>query len=345
MTAARPSFCTYCNPQDVNDATFKYLQLIRDGLRWAGHTDLGTTNDTRVLQTAGIAVTISCQMAMRALLRKPSLRIVHWFQGIEAVERRHIHGGTKGLLQYGAWSVAEQVLLRRARVKLFVSEQMRHFFADRERSGQRSIVMPCYNTGLEPDAFASPADRYRRLNLVYAGSLFKWQCVEDTLLTFGQILQRRPDARLSIFTRETDRARQDCTALGLGDKVHVESLSPERLVMALRQCSYGFILREHMAINEVSTPTKLSTYLAAGVIPVMTSATPALGDIMRNSPYKVIASRHDAHEQIAIALTELASRAPSPAQLLSSYGEVFADAFDDKRHVAAITQAAEVLAC
>lgn len=40
----------------------------------------------------------------------------------------------------------------------------------------------------------------------------------------------------------------------------------------LRDVKFGFVLRDDIAVNNVATPTKLSSYLSAGVIPIYSSA-------------------------------------------------------------------------
>jgi len=240
-------------------------------------------------------------------------------------------------VQYLVWSTIEQCLLRHARLKLFVSKEMRCNLGDICQHGSRSIIMPCYNSSLQPKAFNRP-NRYCRLDLVYAGSMHRWQCVEDVLLTFKLLHVTQPQTTLTLFTREIDRAKTMCSTAGLTN-VRIESVTPEKLLTALCAFSYGFILREHMDINEVSTPTKFNTYLAAGVIPVVTTATPALVRMLEVSPYKVVVTQAKSHAEIAEALTALAETAPLIDRVQDSYTMVFARHFDDNIHAMQIAQA------
>ena len=324
----------YCNPRDINDATYRYVEIIRQGLCQAGLNDLGVTNNDSLARRADILVTISCLFAARAFLLHSRANLIHWFQGIEAIERRFIHGGLKGLIQYLIWSAIERRLLRRARLKLFVSSEMRNFLNDVSGPRNRSIVMPCYNTSLKK-TLSGRSDRYRHLNLVYAGSMSSWQCVEDVLLTFKELRNRRPEARLTLFTREIEAAREMCNAVNLSG-VRIESVSPEQLLNALSEFSYGFILRDHMPINEVSTPTKFSTYLAAGVIPVLTTATPALVQMLDGVPYKVITVGPNEHERVVDALLALVVSDMSVKNVQHAFDQVFDRYFDDDVHATRI---------
>ena len=136
MTNENRSFCIYCKDEDVNDATFRYLEVIRGGLREAGLHDLGITQDHVTLRQANFVVTISCLPAIKAIALHPRAKIVHWFQGIEAVERRFLHKGWRGWGRWVLWTLMERFLLRHARIKLFVSQQMRDFLGDMTRQGQ-----------------------------------------------------------------------------------------------------------------------------------------------------------------------------------------------------------------
>ena len=44
-----------------------------------------------------------------------------------------------------------------------------------------------------------------------------------------------------------------------------------RLKKKLEEVTYGFILRHDIEVNRVATPTKISSYLSAGVLPIYSS--------------------------------------------------------------------------
>ncbi len=335
------SFCVYCKDVEVNDATFRYLEIIRGGLRDAGLRDLGLTQDRQTLRCADVVVTISCLPAIRAIFLHPRAAIVHWFQGIEAVERRFLHKGWRGYGRWVLWRLMERVLLRHAKVKLFVSQQMRVFLRDAEKLGQASLVIPCYNVDLGDIAASSP-DRYRRIRMVYAGSLYPWQCVQQSLQAYQVVLRSRPEAMMTIFTREVDRAKAMCKAIGL-PQVHVEEVSPSQLLERLKEYSFGFILRDAMAINEVSTPTKFSSYIGAGIIPIMTTATPALAAMAATTPFQITVQDPLQSAAIAERVLEISSDAPAPADVASSYRTIFETYFDDATHRRRIAELIEKL--
>ena len=330
MPDSSRSFCVYCKDVEINDATFRYLEIIRGGLRDAGLRDLGCTQDRRLLRQCDFVVTINGLPATRAILLHPRATLVHWFQGIEAVERRFLHKGWRGWGRWVLWRLMELLVLRRARAKLFVSQQMRIFLHDKDLPDRPSLVIPCYNVDIG-DIAASRPDRYSRIDMVYAGSLYSWQCVQQSLEAYRVVRQARPDATMTIFTREVARAVEICKGMGLPE-VRVEEVAPAQLIERLQQFSFGFILREAMDINEVSTPTKFSSYLGAGVIPVMTKATPALAAMAADVHYQITVDDPSCSADIAERMLAIASRAPSPAEVDASFRAIFAKYFDDAVH-------------
>jgi hypothetical protein len=152
---------------------------------------------------------------------------------------------------------------------------------------------------------------------------------------FREVLRLQPHATLTLLTKETGRARDLCNERHLMN-VTIRSVPAERVVSEMRAFSFGFIIRREMLINRVSTPTKLSSYLAAGVIPVVTSATPALLKILQGTSLKVEVRPKDEPHEIAAAIVSLYEQEIASAAVHRDYSQIFTDFFDDRKHVAAL---------
>lgn len=333
----RLTFSVCCRANEINDATFRYVEIIRRALVRAGYVDLGFSRNPRILRSSGLIVTISCTSAIWALICRPRGLLLHWFQGLEAVERRFLHAGWPGKMRYIVWGAMEQFLLRRANYRLYVSEEMQVFFEGPEPARHGTLVMPCYNSDFDEEAWGGSPDRYQELNLVYAGSLYAWQCVAESLSAFQALQQIRPDARLTIYTRETERAIALSSHFKINE-LEIASLPPSELIIALRKFSFGFLLREPMSINEVSTPTKFSSYLAAGVIPITTNATPAINKLTAGSPYRIVVDLPQDSRAIADAVLEMSEQAHSPDFIRRSYMGIFREHFNDEYYENAIIE-------
>jgi hypothetical protein len=330
-------FCVYCKPNEINDATFHYIEIIRGGLRLAGLKDLGVTQEKDIVRQCEIVVSISCMASLRASVASPNSRLIHWFQGIEAVERRYLHPGMGGIIRFVLWRAMELFILRKAHLKIFVSKEMLEFLDGKAGDRQNSLIIPCYNVAFDHRAWHGHINRYKQLNIVYAGSLYPWQCVEDSILTFKELQKTNGEAHLSIFTRETEKARSMCSQHGIFN-VSIMSLSPQQLRESLASFSYGFILREDMPINQVSTPTKFNTYLAAGVIPILTEATPALLTMMGDCRYRIIGSTPTAHKEMADKISSFSKNPPDEKIVHNEFHEIFSRNFDDQINMRRIAE-------
>lgn len=333
----------FCNQRDVNDATRHYLQLLRMGCERAGLRYLGLGNDESLARQASDLLTINIPFAHRAMSSFPSTRIHHWFQGLESVERAYIHGGIKGWAQGLIFRRVEHRLLLRARSLIFVSEAMREHYASRASFQARAHVLPCYTHTQLP--FAGTDNRYAVPNLAYAGSLHRWQCVPDMLEVFKCLRASKPDARLTLYTREVQAARALCERASLGAEVAVTEASFEALPSLLQRHAYGLLLRESMLINEVSTPTKFSTYLAAGLIPVLTGHTPALNALNVSPSHLIRVPEPHAHQAIANAILAHLDRPPAPKAVHEDFAGVFTQTFNDERQIALLTRHFTESAC
>jgi glycosyltransferase involved in cell wall biosynthesis len=337
------SFIFFSNPWDRNDATYKYMDIIACAFKKAGYEDRGLTNSLDEIGASDTIVTINCAFGAKASLLKPKNRIVHWFQGVEPEERRFLHGGTKGELQYLLWNVLERIVARKADHCIFVSSEMLQHYEQKHKVQSSGFIMPCYNAAFDERNIASQ-NKCRTMNLVYAGSMHPWQRVADVLAIFREIQKLNSDARLTLLTRELDTARKLSMEQGVS-KVDIRSVPAERIAEELAQFSCGFILRNEMLINEVSTPTKLSSYLAAGVMPVITTATPALGRMIEDTKYKLVLNPKIDPLDAAKKILDLHKSLGDPADLVRDYKTIFENHFDDRKYAEKLATLVNVGQC
>lgn len=324
------SFVIYSHPRDRNDATFKYLDIITDAFIASGYRNKGITNSLNSVAQGDIIVTINCAFGIRALLQRPGNRLVHWFQGIEPEERMFLHGGWKGRAQWMLWSWWEGLLMRRANLALFVSTEMQTHLERKHNSCRRAFIMPCFNTEFDAGSF-DYSGKYDAANLVYAGSMHPWQRVEAVIAIYRELKKLDSATRLTLLTREVEEARRLCAAQDVSS-VDIRSVPASSISAELRQFSHGFILRNPMPINTVSTPTKLSSYMAAGVIPVLTTATPALTRIAADTRFKLCVEPAADPGQVAKALYQLYVAGIDKDLVCSEFERVFSNHFNESKY-------------
>ena len=163
------------------------------------------------------------------------------------------------------WEFLERFALKHAEKIFFVSETMLgHYKRKYGYAKKNHFIMPCFNQELDLSCFT--VDKYKSPSFVYAGSMSRWQCIDETLLLYKKIKQQFPQAALTLLTKEQEYAKQLC------EKYHVTAdiqfVPSSELQNKLKEYKYGFIVRDDITVNNVATPTKMNSYMAAGVIPV-----------------------------------------------------------------------------
>lgn len=216
----------------------------------------------------------ACKLKMRG-----KKRIVFWSQGIWPEESFMKHGSRLRLLACNA--IEKAALSFSERIFVVSGAQLRHFETKYGlRLQEKSLVMPCSNESFHEESFYYK-DKYESPVFVYAGSLAKYQCIDETLEAFKIAQSVTPEASLLFLTNDQDRARALVSRHAL-ENVSVGYAEKDDLPAILSRAKYGFVIRDDNAVNRVSTPTKLSTYIANGVIPIYSSTIEAFSESARD---------------------------------------------------------------
>lgn len=196
-------------------------------------------------------------------------RIVYWMQGIDAEESylKHHSIFRKKLLDW-----ITMFALKRAKAIFFVSDAMKRY--EERKFGlkldDRSFIMPCFNVSKETGVNFNEG-KYAKNVFTYVGSLSQWQCFSQTVDFYKKIEDRWNDVEFRVFTFSEDEAKGVLSEKGVKN-YSVSSVTPDQMTAALRDVKFGFVLRDNIPVNNVATPTKLSSYLSAGVIPVYSTS-------------------------------------------------------------------------
>lgn len=301
----------------MNDATRYYVATIERAIREIGRT-LETVTSVREVPAGADVLLIDCREAIKLRLLRPGSRYWLWVQGILPEEVRwHFRSRIKSALLTGI----ERATLPAARGLLMVSEAMRSHYAGKYGWPDLPVfVMPCVNQALDPDAFYAPG-KYTRPSFVYAGSLHVWQCFELTLDVFRRVRSAIPEATLTVLTGDQGAARAAIDAARI-EGATVGHVPLDALQATLRQHKYGFVLRDEHVVNAVATPTKVSGYMAAGVIPIMTTAVRDYVDRLGGLEHVVMSASRDP-QALADRVLAMERREISPAAIAAEYRAAF----------------------
>lgn len=274
----------YLQDGDLNEATSYYIDIISKALLQQGE-QVEKVFSLKLISPADKVITIQSKAFFRIWLKNPKQYIINWYQGIVPEEAMCMFEDS--LSKYARkylWRFLEYFSLCMAKGNIFVSEAMlSHYQHIYEYDKSNYCIMPCFNQELDLRLFT--AEKYATPSFVYAGSLSRWQCIDRTLLLFKDIHALFPQATLTLLTKEKEKAISLCHKYGV--KAEIKFVASSELQQVLGAYKYGFIVRDDIAVNNVATPTKMNSYMAAGVIPVYSDVINDFQTVFRDLKYVV----------------------------------------------------------
>lgn len=253
----------------LNDATEYYVDILQESFEKAGYR-VSRSDQLKDVRKFKKILTIEAKWFFFSKVMNPSASIVNWFQGIVAEEA---YFATNSIFRKKLWHFFEAFTLRYSKLNIYVSDQMKLYFEKNYNiKSEQYFIMPCFNKKLSLDMV--DVDKYLSPSFVYAGSLAKWQCIEESLKLYALLEERIHNVSITLLTKEKDYAFE------LIDKYNIKNynisyVSLSNLDSELAKYKYGFILREDHIVNNVATPTKMNSYLSVGVIPIYSSSLSA----------------------------------------------------------------------
>jgi len=250
----------------VNEATIYYVDIIKTAFVKQGYeiTDSSSFNITKSFSNIFV---MSAKWCFLVKLMNPTANIITWFQGL---------GGEEALLTRNSkrdkaiWSMLEIFAIKFSWLNIYVSKEMRRHFLETYKINDGSyFLMPCFNKELNKESFNYP-DKYNIPSFVYAGGLDRWQCVEKTLELYKKIEESIPQASITLLTKEKQKALELIQEYNIQNSA-IKFVALDMLDNELERYKYGFLIRDDHIVNNVSTPTKMNSYLANGIIPIYTN--------------------------------------------------------------------------
>jgi hypothetical protein len=126
-----------------------------------------------------------------------------------------------------------------------------------------------------------------KLHFVYIGGVSKWQKIKESILVYKFISQNiNQPVKLSIVTSDKEKiydliSKKEQKLYS----IKVLSLQPKEVSDYLRNCDFGFLLRDKSIVNRVSSPVKFLEYTSNGVIPIISDE---IGDYSSDVENKVL---------------------------------------------------------
>ncbi len=266
------------------------------------------------------------------LIMKGYKHVIVWFQGVEPEESYMSH---KSKIRFWILSYMEKIILKRAEFMFFVSDEMRQHYEKKYNikiHENKYYCMPCMNTQIHKEAFAGK-NKYVDNTFVYVGSMAVWQKFEDTAKTYKEIEESGiPKCKLVVYTKEKQKAEMILNQIGVKN-YRIDFVKNEELPNALKDAKYGFILRDDTTVNRVATPTKISTYLSCGLIPIYSSCLKDFSNLAKNMKYAIVQS-----SSIMEEIRNMAEHPIDNREVFREYERIFDTYYSRSMHIKKIRE-------
>lgn len=223
--------------------------------------------------------------------------------------------------------------MKKAKMILFCSEYMRRHYEKLSKCNfeKKSYQMPCYNEELNKEVINDKD--YRKLIFAYVGSLDLWQCFDDIAVLYKKIESMYPNAFFKVLTFSIEEAKQKLESLNINN-YEVKCVAKEQVQAELKDVVYGFIVRKDSIVNRVATPTKFSSYLSVGIIPIFSDVLNDFYNVSKKMKYAI--SLHNDENNFDLMIKKIQSSI-NKEELLSEYEKLFKTYYGTKQHVSNIS--------
>ena len=240
----------------------KYLDIIHMSLRNIGYSCEYITTMKGISKKALIVYPMG-KDAFKYYF-KGYHNFILWQQGATADEsfmRNHSN------LRYRILNFIDCFSMKKARFIFYVSNYMKKHYEllAHMNFSNKSYIMPCYNEEIDKSIFAKKD--YTKKIFSYVGSLDLWQCFDRIVELYAQIECANKNSMFKVLTFQVDEAKKILEKKKVKNFV-VKYVPQNELKNELIEATYGFVIREDNMVNRVATPTKISSYLASGVLPI-----------------------------------------------------------------------------
>ena len=253
-----------------------------------------------------------------------------WMQGATADEsflRNH------SMIRYKLLNFIDCFALKKAKFILFCSNYMKMHYERLSKTSfeNKSYIMPCYNESINLGIIYNKD--YNKKIFTYVGSLDLWQCFDETVRLYKKIETIYPDAQLKVLTFSVDEAIKKLKENHVKNYT-VKCVKKEEVQKELQDVVYGFLIRDDSIVNRVATPTKLSSYMSVGIIPIFSTVLDDFYNQSKKMKYTVPIRDVNNINGIKSELDKNIVK----KELLNEYIELFETYYGTKRHISKISE-------
>jgi hypothetical protein len=172
--------------------------------------------------------------------------------------------------------------------------------------------------------------KYENNVFLYAGGLDVWQCFEETVALYKKIEQDVPNATLRVLTKDKQRAEEIIKEHNILS-YSIDFKSSDQITEEMAKAKFGFSIRQEHPVNIVSTPTKLSTYISNGVIPIYSKYTSDFYSLARKIRFAICTE--DGIDGNIKEIKQLCSESIKNIDVLAEYKQIFGNYYSKEFHI------------
>lgn len=328
----------YYKESDLNEAVSYYISIMERALKNHFETVV-RVHSIHEINSGDVVAMISHSCFLEVLKTNRKQKVVFWWQGVapEEIIFGKKNPSFRARIKYLYLCCLEYLFLRYSSLNLFVSESMRKHY--KNKYGYRKdnyVIMPCFNQKIVVDSFTCP-NKYTHPSFVYAGGLQAWQCVDEALQLYALVKQRYPDASMTLLTKDEKQAQDLITKHHLLD-VYIKFVPLESLNVELAHYKYGMLLRSNDPVNNVATPTKFNSYLAVGIIPIISRVIGDYGTITDKMKYAVCVKDEKDLLSALEQINCIEQQVLSPKDVLAEYKQIFNYYYNESHYIDSISK-------
>ena len=298
-----------------SEVTDYYLDVIASLMEACGEKKYEDEVELKQCKIEDIIITPTAVDFVKLYLKGYKNQI-YWMQGIDA-EESYMRNESK--VRSYILDIITKFAMKKAMAIFYVSEEMKKYEENKFRisTDRKCFIMPCFNVS-RMKIFQVNERKYEKNIFTYVGSLSEWQCFEEMLDFYKKIEDINPHTELKVFTFDEEKAKRIVETKNI-ENCTVSSVAPELMSEALADVKFGFVLRQDNPVNYVATPTKLSSYLSAGVIPIFSKHLKDFYNRTNSFEYVVPVLDFNPSEKLKKLLVEEIDA----KKLISEYTELF----------------------
>lgn len=271
--------------EDNDEVTMEYMEMINEASMNIGIPseilDYKSAIEKSQKKDWFFAITSTTFCKLRFSGRK---NVCLWLQGI-VPEESYLRNNS--LLRFKVLSFIEKTSLKQAKYILFVSKEMRKHVINKYniKNISLNLIIPCFNTAINKDSFYD--EKYNDNIFCYAGGMSVWQEFDNVLKSYSSIEKMGlKNCKLLLLVPNRELALKKIKEYGI-QNYEIDYVLLTELNDRIKMAKFGFLFRKDILVNNVATPTKISTYLANGIIPIFSDALLPFYNVSKNMKYVI----------------------------------------------------------